>query len=178
LAQAARRQAGVAAGRQLAGGARGRCVTWPRPQAVTVDTTVQPKAITFPTDAKLLHAAIRGLNRLATRHGVRLRQFYFSRGQDRRNDGGTLRPCQTGSGDISSSYPAQSAGPDHPRYPRASQHGRKHSPSSLAGPCRSAATAAPARLQTLSFQAPEVEVHRLRHAAAPFEFPARQGAAR
>jgi transposase, IS5 family len=27
---------------------------------VTVDTTVQPKAITFPTDAKLLHAASRG----------------------------------------------------------------------------------------------------------------------
>lgn len=46
-------------------------------QRVTVDTTVQPKAITFPTDAKLLHAAIRGLNRLATRHGVRLRQSYL-----------------------------------------------------------------------------------------------------
>jgi len=44
---------------------------------VTVDTTVQPKAITFPTDAKLLHAAIRGLNRLARRHGVRLRQSYL-----------------------------------------------------------------------------------------------------
>ena len=43
---------------------------------VTVDTTVQPKAITFPTDAKLLHAAINGLNRLARRHGVRLRQSY------------------------------------------------------------------------------------------------------
>jgi IS5 family transposase len=43
---------------------------------VTVDTTVQPKNITFPTDAKLLHAAIKGLNRLATRHGVRLRQSY------------------------------------------------------------------------------------------------------
>src|ERR1700688_472622 len=43
---------------------------------VTVDTTVQPKAITFPTDAKLLHAAIKGLNRLAIRHGVRLRQSY------------------------------------------------------------------------------------------------------
>ena len=27
---------------------------------VTVDTTVQPKAITFPTDAKLLHARSRG----------------------------------------------------------------------------------------------------------------------
>jgi transposase, IS5 family len=43
---------------------------------VTVDTTVQPKNITFPTDAKLLHAAIQGLNRLARRHGVRLRQSY------------------------------------------------------------------------------------------------------
>jgi IS5 family transposase len=44
---------------------------------VTIDTTVQPKAITFPTDAKLLHAAIKGLNRLASRHGVRLRQSYL-----------------------------------------------------------------------------------------------------
>ncbi|MGC1612445.1 MAG: IS5 family transposase [Pseudolabrys sp.] len=44
---------------------------------VTVDTTVQPKAITFPTDAKLLYAAIKGLNRLARKHGVRLRQSYL-----------------------------------------------------------------------------------------------------
>src|SRR6476659_3457048 len=36
-----------------------------------------PKAITFPTDAKLLHAAIKGLNRLARRHGVQLRQSYL-----------------------------------------------------------------------------------------------------
>jgi IS5 family transposase len=43
---------------------------------VTVDTTVQPKNISFPTDAKLLHAAIRGLNRLACKHGVPLRQSY------------------------------------------------------------------------------------------------------
>jgi IS5 family transposase len=43
---------------------------------VTVDTTVQPKNVTFPTDAKLLHAAIKGLNRLARRHGVKLRQSY------------------------------------------------------------------------------------------------------
>src|SRR6201981_1231917 len=51
-----------------------------RPNAlkrVTVDPTVQPKAIPFPTDAKLLHAAIKGLNRLARRHGVRLRQSYL-----------------------------------------------------------------------------------------------------
>jgi transposase, IS5 family len=44
---------------------------------VTVDTTVQPKAISFPTDAKLLHAAIKGLNRLARKHGVKLRQSYL-----------------------------------------------------------------------------------------------------
>ena len=44
---------------------------------VTIDTTVQPKAITFPTDAKLLHAAIRGLTRLARKQGVRLRQSYL-----------------------------------------------------------------------------------------------------
>jgi IS5 family transposase len=44
---------------------------------VTVDTTVQPKAISFPTDAKLLHAAIKGLTRLARTQGVRLRQSYL-----------------------------------------------------------------------------------------------------
>ena len=37
---------------------------------------MQPKNITFPTDAKLLHAAIKGLTRLASKHGVRLRQSY------------------------------------------------------------------------------------------------------
>ena len=44
---------------------------------VTVDTTVQPKDITFPTDAKLLHAAIKGVNRLAKTHDVPLRQSYL-----------------------------------------------------------------------------------------------------
>ncbi len=44
---------------------------------VTVDTTVQPKNVAFPTDAKLLHAAIKGLNHLARHHGVRLRQSYL-----------------------------------------------------------------------------------------------------
>ena len=38
---------------------------------------MQPKAVSFPTDAKLLHAAIKGLNRLARKHGVRLRQSYL-----------------------------------------------------------------------------------------------------
>jgi IS5 family transposase len=44
---------------------------------VTVDTTVRPKNVAFPTDAKLLHAAIKGLNRLAKKRGIRLRQSYL-----------------------------------------------------------------------------------------------------
>ena len=43
---------------------------------VIVDTTVQPKAVAFPTDAKLTHRARERLVRLAQRHGVRLRQSY------------------------------------------------------------------------------------------------------
>ena len=43
---------------------------------VIVDTTVQPKNVTFPTDAKLLNRAREKLVRLAQRHGVTLRQSY------------------------------------------------------------------------------------------------------
>jgi IS5 family transposase len=43
---------------------------------VIVDTTVQPKAVAFPTDAKLMHRARERLVRLAKRHGVLLRQSY------------------------------------------------------------------------------------------------------
>ena len=44
---------------------------------VTVDTTVQPKDVTFPTDAKLLLTAIEQLGKLAKQHGVTLRQSYI-----------------------------------------------------------------------------------------------------
>jgi transposase, IS5 family len=43
---------------------------------VIVDTTVQEKAIAFPTDAKLLHRAREKLARLAKQQGVTLRQSY------------------------------------------------------------------------------------------------------
>jgi transposase, IS5 family len=43
---------------------------------VILDTTVQEKAITFPTDAKLMHRARERLVRLAKAHGVTLRQSY------------------------------------------------------------------------------------------------------
>lgn len=45
-------------------------------QKVVVDTTVQPKAVTFPTDAKLRFRALIALVRLARQHGVPLRQSY------------------------------------------------------------------------------------------------------
>src|SRR5205085_11265940 len=43
---------------------------------VIVDTTVQPKNITFPTDAKLLNRAREKLVKLAKKLGVELRQSY------------------------------------------------------------------------------------------------------
>lgn len=43
---------------------------------LTVDTTVQPKNVAFPTDAKLLHRARERLVRLAKDKGVALRQSY------------------------------------------------------------------------------------------------------
>lgn len=43
---------------------------------VNVDTTVQNKAITFPTDARLLHKARIALVRLASKLGIKLRQRY------------------------------------------------------------------------------------------------------
>ena len=46
-------------------------------QRVVVDTTVQPKAVAHPTDARLMHRALEKLVALARRHGVVLRQSYL-----------------------------------------------------------------------------------------------------
>ena len=43
---------------------------------VIIDTTVQPKAVMFPTDAKLMNRAREIMVRLAKRHGLELRQSY------------------------------------------------------------------------------------------------------
>src|SRR3712207_3886820 len=48
---------------------------------VIVDTTVQEKAVTFPTDAKLMHRARERLVRLAQKHGLTLRQSYVRVGK-------------------------------------------------------------------------------------------------
>ncbi len=46
-------------------------------ERVVVDTTVQPKAIAHPTDARLIHRAIEKLVAFAKRSGVPLRQSYL-----------------------------------------------------------------------------------------------------
>ena len=73
------------------------------PQAcerVTVDTTVQTKAVAHPTDSHLLMRGIEWLNRLARRHGLKVRQSFLHVGRQARRDVsrrstvvGTSRPC-------------------------------------------------------------------------------------
>ena len=45
-------------------------------QVLNVDTTVQEKNITYPTDSKLLYKAVVKLAASAKRRGIRLRQTY------------------------------------------------------------------------------------------------------
>ena len=61
----------------LAAAQRGGAVEEKHLRRVTIDTTVQPKAVTHPTDSKLLQRGIEILARLARRHGIRLRQSYL-----------------------------------------------------------------------------------------------------
>lgn len=48
---------------------------------VTVDTTVQEKAVRFPTDTQLCHKARQELVELASAHGIGLRQSYVRKGK-------------------------------------------------------------------------------------------------
>ncbi len=61
----------------LAAAQRGGAVEKKHLRRVTIDTTVQPKAVTHPTDSKLLHRGIEILVRLARQRGIRLRQSYL-----------------------------------------------------------------------------------------------------
>ena len=53
---------------------------------VTIDTTVQTKAVAHPTDSHLLLRGIEWLNRLAKRHGIRLRQSFLRIARRARGD--------------------------------------------------------------------------------------------
>lgn len=53
---------------------------------VTLDTTVQIKAIAHPTDSHLLLRCIEWLNRLAKQHGITLRQSFLRVGRRARRE--------------------------------------------------------------------------------------------
>src|SRR5262245_47625376 len=133
-------------------------------ERVTVDTTVQPKHITFPTAAKLVHAAIKGLNRLARRYGAPVLSAASQAGCD---DGRPLCPRQTVQPPPArTALPAHPPGPADPRYPPQGQRpGRSRSGlpgtplTSLPDPLPAAA---PARLQALFLPCPGGRVHRQR----------------
>jgi len=61
----------------LAAAQRGGAAEEKHFRRVTIDTTVAPKAVTHPTDSKLLQRGIEILARLARRHSIRLRQSYL-----------------------------------------------------------------------------------------------------
>ena len=108
---------------------------------VIVDTTVQPKAVAFPTDARLLHRARERLVRLAKKHGVRLRQSYERVGKLRADRPSALRPRQAvqarqpGAADV-----PHLSRPGHPRHRpqdrRRRQPARDLRPAAVASPRR------------------------------------------
>lgn len=61
---------------------------------VIVDTTVQEKAITYPTDAKLQHRARLLLLKEARKHGLKLRQSYLRLGKKALFKGGRYAAAQ------------------------------------------------------------------------------------
>jgi IS5 family transposase len=65
----------------IAAGLKMKVISSKALQTVVVDTTVQEKAVAFPTDARLYHKARLSLVRLAGRFGLSLRQSYTRMGK-------------------------------------------------------------------------------------------------
>ena len=61
----------------IAAAARSEALPPERLERVTIDASVQTKAVAHPTDSHLLLRGIEWLNRLAKRHGIRLRQSFL-----------------------------------------------------------------------------------------------------
>lgn len=59
-------------------------IDWRDLEKVTVDTTVQEKAVKFPTDVQLCHKAREWLVKLARQYDVPLRQSYVRKGREAR----------------------------------------------------------------------------------------------
>src|SRR3982751_4770030 len=78
-----------------------------RLERVTIDTSVQTKAVAHPTDSHLLLRGIEWLNRLARKHRVRLRQSFLRLATRAKREVGRL---------VHTRGPAQAmSAPGHPR---------------------------------------------------------------
>ena len=141
---------------------------------VMVDTTVQPKNVTFPTDAKLLHAAINGLTRLAKKHGVQLRQSYlriakraammagrYAHAKQFNRHHRELAFCASGSAGSSATSGAGS---------QATRRSRRHFPGRCLAPTRSARSSSVSVAGSCIPSTPRGRVHRRGKASAPDEF--------
>jgi IS5 family transposase len=69
---------------------RTKAVSQRQLERITVDTTVQTKAIAHPTDSHLILRAIEWLNRSAKRHGIKLRQSFVRLATRARRDAARL----------------------------------------------------------------------------------------
>ena len=87
-------------------------------ERVVVDTTVQPKAIAHPADARLCHRALEKLVDLAQRHGVAAAPELPARGQAGGDHGRPLHPCApVQAGAARAEIPAHPPRPGDPRHP-------------------------------------------------------------
>ncbi len=120
----------------------------------TVDTTVQPKNVTFPTDAKLLETATRQLGKLAKEHDAPLRQSCARLAKRAAMMAGRYAHAKTVQAhEQANQVPAPPPGPDHSRHPTQDRRRRGSAGSlrrslvqSLANPWPEAA---PTRLEAL-----------------------------
>ena len=134
---------------------------------VTIDTTVQPKNVAFPTDAKLLETAIHQLGKLARRNTAwRCSQSYIARRQEGGDDGRALRPRQTVQAhEQADQIPAHPSRPAHSRYSSARstvmmvlQDDLRHAANQ--GQADPRPEAAPTRLEALFLARSRDRVHR------------------
>ena len=121
---------------------------------VIVDTTVQPKNVTFPTDAKLLNRAREKLVRLAQKPRRGFAPVLCAGGQVRPDQASALCPRQAVQArQQGAEEAADLSRPRHPRH-RPQDRGRWRARSGVrkaagAGPPRARAAAAPARAEGL-----------------------------
>ena len=149
---------------------------------VIVDTTVQPKAVAFPTDAKLMHRARERLVRLAKKTGVELRQSYervgkhaliahqrYAHAKQFKRANRSLKTIRTYLGRVIRDIVPQDQG----REPNL----RRLRPSTHARPSGARAAPASARAQGLFAARARGRMHRQRQGASPLRVR-RQGLAR